>query len=237
MLAGVGLLILAGVLWLILGRAPDTVAGRGMIVPAQGFVEVGTELQGVITDVDVSPGDKVLEGSVVARIVTDEGGKKAVISPVSGVIASVLIRAGAFTKRGTPLATIEPDGSEPVVTAFVPAGPGKRVEPGMLVRVSLASVPRSQYGTLRGSVVAVSPVPVPLERVLLIVGENLNVAEFFLAQGPVLEVAVGLERDPTTPSGYEWSIGRGPASAPSLGTMADVWVVVSDESPAEQILR
>ncbi|MBM3146414.1 MAG: HlyD family efflux transporter periplasmic adaptor subunit [Actinobacteria bacterium] len=236
MLAGIGLLIVAGVLWLVLGRAPDTVAGRGMIVPAQGFIEVGTALRGVITEVAVAPGDQVLEGSVVARIVTDEGEKETVVSPTDGAVASVLIRAGTVTERGTPLLTIQPEGSELIVTAFVPAGPGKRVEPGMRVRVSLASAPRSQYGTLLGSVVSVSPVPVPLERVLLVVGENQTVADFFLAEGPVLEVAVGLEPDPGTPSGYEWSVGEGPPTPPSIGTLADVWVVVADKTPAGQIL-
>lgn len=236
MLAGLGLLILAGVLWLVLGRAPDTVAGRGMVVPSQGFIEVGAELQGVITGVAVSPGQEVAKGSVIAHIDTDSDGRKTVVSPVAGVVATVLVRAGVVTDRGTPLATVEPAASEKVVTAYVAAGPGKRIEPGMKVLVSLESVPRSQYGTIQGNVLAVSPVPVPLERVLLIVGENLNVAEFFLAEGPVLEVVVGLVADASTPSGYLWSIGQGPERPPSNGTLADVWVVVTERSPAEQIL-
>ena len=120
MLVGLGLLVLAGIAWAVFGSAPDAVAGRGMVVPAQGFVEVGTELQGTVVAVDVSPGDEVQAGSMVARIRTDDGVTVTVISPVDGRIATVLIRAGGVTDRGTALLTVEPSGSEIVVVAFVP---------------------------------------------------------------------------------------------------------------------
>jgi HlyD family secretion protein len=194
-------------------------------------------LQGTVTDVDVSPGDTVAAGVVVARLRTIAGESVTVLSPAAGTVATVLVRAGGVTDRGTALMTIEPSGSKVVVVAFVPAGPGKRIATGMQARVSLASAPRSQFGTLVGRVEAVSPVPVSPERVTLIVGGNLSLAEYFLTGGPILEVTVALERDPTTPSGYRWTTGEGPPTAISFGTLAEVAVIVSEAAPLQRILK
>jgi multidrug efflux pump subunit AcrA (membrane-fusion protein) len=236
-LLGLGLLVLAGIAWAVFGQTPDLVTGRGMVVPAQGFTEIGTELLGTVRDVEVTPGERVSRGSVVATIQTDEDGTLLVTSPVDGIVATVLVRAGGITDRGTALATVEPSGSEAVVVAFVPAGPGKRILPGMDVRVSPDSVPRSQYGTILGRVKAVSPVPVPPERVILAVGGNASLADYFLTEGPILEVTVALERDAATPSGYKWSTGDGPPGPVTLGTLAEVQVVLSEDAPISRILR
>lgn len=236
-LVGLTLLVLAGVAWAVFGKTPDLVTGRGMVVPSQGFMEVGTEIQGTVKRVDVTPGVQVKRGSRIATIRTDDGGDVIVTSPVEGIVATVLVRAGGVTDRGTALATIEPADSEAVVVGFLAAGPGKRVAPGMEARVAPASVPRSQYGTMKGTVTAVSPVPVPPERVILVVGGNASLVTYFLTEGPILEVTVRLEDDPSTQSGYAWTTGDGPPGQVTLGTLATVEVVLSEAAPISHILR
>ena len=236
-LAGLGLLVVAAIVWAVFGSAPDVVTGRGMVVPAQGFMEVGTEIQGTVTSVDVAPGDVVAAGAVVARIRTDEGADLTVVSPTAGRVATVLVRAGGVTDRGTALITVEPDASDLQVVGFVAAGPGKRIVPGMAAHVGLGSVPPSQYGMIEGTVEAVSPVPVSPERVILLVGGNASLADYFTSQGPILEVTVSLIPDPSTPSGYAWTTGTGPSSEVTPGTLADVSVVISDAAPIDRILR
>lgn len=236
-LVGLALLVLAGVAWAVFGKTPDVVAGRGMVVPSQGFMEVGTEIQGTVRSVDVTPGVTVERGTRVATILTDSGDDVTVSSPVDGTVASVLVRSGGITDRGTALVTIEPAGSRAVVVGFVAAGPGKRVQPGMEARVSPASVPRSQYGTMKGHVTAVSPVPVPPERVILVVGGNASLVEYFLTEGPILEVTVRLQEDASTPSGYVWTSGEGPPQPVTLGTLAVVEVVLSEAAPISRILK
>jgi len=236
-LAGLGVLVVAAIVWAVFGSAPDVVTGRGMVVPAQGFVEVGTELQGTVIAVDVAPGDTIASGMVVARLRTDAGEDVTVTSPTAGRVATVLVRAGGVTDRGTALITIEPDASDLVVVGFVAAGPGKRVVPGMMAHVGLSSVPRSQYGMIEGRVEAVSPVPVSPERVILLVGGNASLVDYFIDQGPILEVTIALKSDESTPSGYAWTTGQGPPSEVTPGTLADVSVVISDAAPIERILR
>ncbi len=237
MLFGIILLVLTGVAWAVWGDTPDAVTGPGMVVPEQGFMEVGAALQGTVTSVEVSPGQIVAAGAVVAHLRSLKDEPITVTSPVAGTVATVLVRAGGVTDRGTPLLTVEPSGSPAVVVAYVPAGPGKRIRPGMAARVSLSSAPRSQFGTLEGRVKAVSPVPVSPERVTLIVGGNISLADYFLTGGPILEVTVALTPDPTTPSGYRWTTGEGPPTAVTPGTLAEVAVVVSEAAPVQQFVK
>ena len=236
-LVGLALLVLSGFVWSVLGSAPDIVSGRGMVVPADGFVEVGAALEGTVSEVAVQPGDAVTAGMIVAKMRTDAGEDVVLSSPVDGRVATVLVRAGSVTNRGTALLTIEAADAGLEVVGYVSAGPGKRVVPGMRVHVGLGSVPRAQYGMLEGTVTAVSPVPVSPERVVLVVGGNATLAEYFLSQGPVLEITVALQADFSTATGYAWTTGLGPDGDVSPGTLAEVSVVVLEASPLEWILR
>ena len=237
MLVGLALLVAASLVWVFLGTMPDEVGGAGLIIPQGGFVEVGVDVVGSIIDVQVNPGDEVAAGSVVARIRDEDGNIVSVTAPVDGKVATVLVRAGGVTDRGATLMELIPKDSTLVAVAFVPAGPGKRVQQGMPVRVSLESFPRSQFGMLEGIVLAVSPVPVSPERVTLMVGDNQTLADYFTAQGPILEVTVSLSIDAATASGYRWTTGKGPQASISPGTLADVAVVVSSDTVIRSIVK
>ena len=66
------------------------------------------------------------------------------------------------------------------------------------------------------------------ERVAFIVGGNTSLVDYFLGSGPALEATVELQQDPSTPSGYAWSIGQGPDVEIQAGTLSEVTVVVRD---------
>ena len=236
-LLGLALLVAAGVAWAVFGQTPEMVAGPGIVVPERGFVEVGVALRGTVDQVFASPGDTIAAGSAIARIESETGESIVVTAPVSGMIATVLIREGGITDRGTALVTMEPKSSKPVVVAFVPAGPGKRVEPGMAAQVSLAAAPRSQYGSIVGKVLSVSPVPVSPERITMVVGGNPSLADYFMTSGPILEVTTALEPDPATPSGYKWTTGEGPRIAVTPGSLTQVAVIVEEAAPVQRILK
>jgi HlyD family secretion protein len=73
-----------------------------------------------------------------------------------------------------------------------------------------------------------SPTPVSADRISYIVGGNTSLVDYFLASGPVLEVTVELEQDPSTPSGYSWSIGQGPDVEIDAGSLSEVTVLLRD---------
>ncbi len=87
----------------------------------------------------------------------------------------------------SPLVTLEPTADPTVAIGFLPAGAGKRIQPGMAALVAPDSVPRSQYGMVHGVVTAVAPLPATPARVVVLVGGNETLADYYLALGPVLE--------------------------------------------------
>lgn len=236
LLVGLALLLGGGLLWAVFGRAPEVVTGRGMVVPATGFVDVGPEIVGTVMRVDVAPGDTVAAGAPIAAVLTADGTTVTVTTPADGQVTSVLTRPGGTTTPGVALVTLEPAEVPLSVVGFLPAGSAKRVQVGMPAQVALDSVPRSEYGMLVGTVASVSPLPATSARVATLVGGDPALAEYYLADGPVLEVRVALTPDAASTSGYAWTVGEGPPIEVSAGTLADVAVVVEEATPLSRVL-
>lgn len=227
-LLGICLLVLAAVVWALFGRAPQTVAGKGILLPSGGYTELGTEIVGAVDSVNVSPGFVVRADTTVATVTEDASGDRhAIKTPVDGVIVDVSARPGRRTLSGEPLALLDPLESDLVVTAFLPAGPAATVTPGMPALVSPSGSPPAQYGYVEGTVASVSPAPVALTRVLTLVGNNEQLGEYFVAGEPVTEVTITMTPG-DTPSGVTWTIGTGPDDPLDGGTLSAVRVVTHD---------
>lgn len=230
-------LIFAGVFaWLIFGQLPQEVRGDAVIVPSRGFIDVGRGEQGVLGELLVDPGDLVKSGQVVARLETEQGGID-VKAPVAGTIASILERVGGTSAPGQPILTMSSTEEDEVAVSFVPAGAGNNVKPGMRALVALATYPQAQYGTITGTVLEVSTLPVTTDRLDVLMGGNDALVRYFTAQGPMLEVTVQLDRNPASPNGYNWTIGTGPSDAIPVGSLGEVEVIIAEGSPLARFLR
>lgn len=235
MLTAVALLVVAGVLWAVLGRAPETVSGSGMIVPAQGFVDIGTSVSGSVTEVLVRPGQDVSMGQPLATLVTNDGAVERILATVPGTVATIIARQGGTTEPGTPLLTMDPYIGGEVAIGFLPAEQGGEVRVGMPALVAVSAFPQSQHGYITGTVKAVALLPVTPDRIQLLVGGNGELPGYFTSSGPVVEVTVDLDEDADTVSGYAWTTGDGPSGAVLTGELAKVSVVLSDGRPIERI--
>ena len=235
-LAAVALLVLAGLLWAIFGSAPETVSGSGMIVPASGFADEGTSVIGSVTQILVHPGDRVEQGQPVATVEAKDGTTEQIRASVDGIVASVEARQGGTTQPGTPLLIIDPTTTD-IAIGFLPAVQGGNVRVGMPALVAVSSFPEAQYGYISGTVKDVGRLPATIERIQLLVGGNDQLPGLVTADGPVIEIAVALETDAETPSGYVWTIGQGPDAEVPTGKLVSVSVVLSDQSPLEQMTK
>lgn len=235
-LLGIAVIFLGGFVWLVFGQAPQTVRAEGIIVPDRGFIEVGRYIDGTVTQLPVSPGDTVRQGQLVAQLSVGTG-LVDLTAPADGTIATILERIGGPTVPGEPVLTMSAATDAEVAVAFVPAQTGHVVKPGMEALVGIATYPESQFGTLRGTVVSVSTLPATDERINLLVGGNQALVRHFAQTGPVLEVRVRLEPDPSAASGYRWTFGRGPDEHLQAGTLATVSIVTAHRSPLSRVLR
>lgn len=225
------LLVAAVFAWATFGRAPQTVTGFGYVVPDGGFTEVGTTVSGLVESVNVEPGQRVRTGEELVRVVSegDESFSESVVSPAEGVVVEVVALPGRITDPGDPMVYLQPDGAPLVVKGFIAATSSETITVGMPASVSPADAPRkAQYGVILGRVSAISPTPVTAQRISFIVGGNASLVDYFLSEGPVIEVTIEMRQDPSTPSGYAWSIGQGPDIEVRAGTLSEATVMVRD---------
>lgn len=236
---GIALLFAGVVGWITFGQLPQEVRGNAVILPTQGFIDIGRDEVGAVSEILVAPGDAVTQGQVVARVETASGSAD-VTAPAAGTIASILERIGGTTSPGLPLMTMSATqglATDEVATAFVSAPAASSIDIGMPARVALLSYPQAQYGTITGTVAAVSTLPVTQERLDVLMGGNSALVAYFSGQGPVAEVTIALDADPDSATGYNWTIGTGPDREIAVGDLGEVSVITAEGSPLSRILR
>jgi HlyD family secretion protein len=122
-----------------------------------------------------------------------------------------------------------------VAVLFVPASAGKRVRAGMPVRVSPSTVKREEYGSMLGTVTAAAAFPATQRGMTKLLGNDALVTKLMEA-GPLIQVDVALQQDPSTPTGYRWSSSRGPTLEISSGTLATGDVIVKEDRPISLVI-
>ena len=109
---------------------------------------------------------------------------------------------------------------------FVPAGEGKKIQPGMPVELSPSTAKRDEFGFLMGRVRSVAELPSTPEGMMRTL-QNKQMVQTLSNNAAPIEVVVDLERDSSTPSGYRWSSSRGPPIKINNGTLGEADVEVS----------
>jgi HlyD family secretion protein len=136
---------------------------------------------------------------------------------------------------GKPILSIETAGSGLELLLYVPPEFGKKVAPGMEVRIEPATVKKEEYGTLLGKVVAVSDFPMTAEGMASVL-QNPQLVTRFMEQGPPYAVRVALTPNSESASGYRWSGGPGPSVKLSSGTTVRATVTTDRRAPISLLL-
>jgi HlyD family secretion protein len=233
-LAGVGVLMLAAVVWAVVARVPTTVKGPGYLLHQGGIRTAAAPTAGVVVDLLHQVGDNVAAGELLGRVRGADGRLVAVRSPSSGKLIEVSVGLGDFLEAGRPLALVDPAGQPAVVYAYLPESDAKKADVGDRVEISTSIAPPSQYGFVLGRVEAIGQYPATQERLTSIVRLKSVLAKIDRL-GPVFELLVRLDRDPRTPSKLVWSIGHGPPYGLSVGTPASISVVTGERAPIDYV--
>jgi HlyD family secretion protein len=161
-----------------------------------------------------------------------------VLAKATGRVIEVKVTDGDAVTRGHAIATLEVspgDAADFVAAVYLPARDGKRVKPGMPIKLSPSVVKPEEDGYLEGVVDSVSPFPVSEQSMLRTV-HNRNIVQMLLKDGPVYEAQVRVIADPGAPSGLRWSNGHGPAMRIASGTPVQGLVTVKIRHPIELII-
>lgn len=162
-------------------------------------------------------------------------GSTIIRSPYAGRVLEIASNTGDVVSPGRQVLTVEDEGRPLEAVIYVPALDGKRIRPGMEVRISPSTVKAEEYGFMLAKVRRVSDFPVSpegLSRVL----RNDSLVEVLSGQGAPVEVQITLEADPTMASGFRWSSSKGPPAPVFSGTLANATVVVERRRPISLVI-
>lgn len=156
-----------------------------------------------------------------------------ILAPETGKVLEVMAAEGDHVGQSQPIFSLEPQGGgrgliEAVI--YVSMKDGKQVKPGMAVQIAPASVKREEYGFLMGNVLSVSPFPATAQGMQAVLG-NSQLVQALLAGGAPIVIRAELLQNPSTPSGYRWSGGKGPEIILTSGTLCDTSIVVREQPP------
>ena len=157
----------------------------------------------------------------------------AIKSTQEGVVLEILAEIGGRVFAGNALVRLEYGAGKLqsyIVYAYIPTAFGKRIQPDMPVEVELSNVRVEEYGAIMGKVVQISPYPVSRDNIGKII-QNEGLADYLMGNNKaVVQIIIEPELDPTTPSGYKWTSGKGPAIKLSIGTVCLVKGLAGRES-------
>lgn len=158
-----------------------------------------------------------------------------VLAPATGRLVEMKVFEGAVIQTGSPIASIATEGSALQAVLYVPTKDGKRILPGMTVRVSPSSVKKEEHGNIVGTIIQVSEFPVSKPGMLSVLQNERLVTEYS-DEGAPYEVRADLQSDPNTASGFRWTSGTGADVAITSGTTVEAEVTVAEKPPASLII-
>jgi HlyD family secretion protein len=164
---------------------------------------------------------------------------RSVTSPYRGRVLELKVDAGALLNPGSPILNLDPDGAAtPIeVLAYVAAGEGKLIRPGMKVQISPSTAKKEEFGFLLGEVSFVADFPATNRGMMRLLDNEALVASFVAAAGGApLMIKIALVPDPKTPTGFAWSSGQGPPQRLTTGTPCAAMVTTKERAPITLML-
>lgn len=156
-------------------------------------------------------------------------------SPYNGEVVEVLTDAGVVVGPGTPLFKLknQHDGKLTNLKGvlYIPSQDGKKIKKGMEAFVVPSTVQPQEFGFIKGKVTYISDFPITQQGMMTSV-KNDQLVKGLLASGPLFEVHVEFEKDPSSYSGFRWTSAKGPDVSIKEGTSCTGKITIKQENPA-----
>jgi hypothetical protein len=229
---GLALLVAAFIVWGCVAQQVVTTKAQVELLPTSGLYPVAALAAGVVQEISVSQGATVHQGDKVGVIGVPGAQPVTLTAPVDGTIVSVDAANGQVIAAGATFMQMARTGDPSVAVGLLsPAEVGTAVR-GQKVTIALPSINPTRYGRLTGTIDYIGDAPISQGRVIALFG-NTPVASSILQGGPAYEVRITLGTD-STPSGYHWTVGKGPDQRLPMLTSGLAFIEVSRRSLASR---
>ncbi|MCE5333480.1 MAG: NHLP bacteriocin system secretion protein [Desulfobacteraceae bacterium] len=158
-------------------------------------------------------------------------------SELNGHILELSASVGKLVVKGGQLGIIDTRRADDTVeaVAYFKLAEGKKIKPGMTIRLTPATVQRERFGSILAKVQTVSSYPVTTERVAKVTG-NPEVASYLTRDERQIEVYAHLLKDEGSFSGFRWNLSTGPETQVTAGTLASAIVDIEERAPISFVI-
>ena len=155
-----------------------------------------------------------------------------IISEHTGKILELTMREGQIVQAGSRIGSIETtsDEDELLGLAYLRVGDGKKVKPGMDIRISPSTVERERHGSIEAVVAEVTPFPVTSDAVATVIGSR-EIARELMQNTTKIQITSTLKMDEKSVSGFKWTSGTGPPDTITAGTTAAIRATIEYRRP------
>ena len=225
--AASGMLLIAFIVWGILGSVSDKAYYSGVVFPVQGIADIKLPNGGVVRSMLVHNGDSVHEGQTVA-MVSIGNSHSFLSSTVTGLVISTKADNEQF-EAFDPIVSVvtgEANSERPGTTQLIAYANNevqRDLQVGMEAQVWPADEKRDEIGYVRGRIIQVVRYPVDADDVRQRLKSDV-LAQRLLGEGQkvVYEVIIDLQRNPSDPTSYDWSFGQPDDVSMGIGTYCSV---------------
>lgn len=152
-----------------------------------------------------------------------------------GMVFSVMVSEGDTISADQVLVRLEETEQELQALIYVPSRPGQKVRLDDVAEVSPSNIGQANFGSIKARVTTKSDYP-STRAGLVNDLRNETLADEYLASGAPLRMEITLATDPSDPSGYQWTNGKGPAMRLNSGTPCEVTLIVDQKRPIDYVV-
>lgn len=235
-LIGVTLIIVATVIWSIVGRIPVTITTNGIIASPVNTNAVYTENAGIVDSVYASVGDEIHPEDEIALVKVNDGSTYTIKSDQAGTVSGIDVSAGDTVGQGTSILHVSPKAaSRQVVVCYVNIGDVKKISRDMPAYVYLNSADNQRYGHMEARVINIDEYAISNKGMNHVLGEDNNLSSFFTSSGAVAAVTCELCLSEESVSGYFWSNEKGKELNVTNGSLVSVKVITEEIPPITKL--
>ena len=223
----IALLILAFIVWGVLGSVSDKAYYSGVVFPMQGTTDITLPNRGIVRSMLVHNGDSVHINQPIAMVSIGES-HSYLTSSVNGLVISSKVDNEPFDVFD-PIVSVINDNADKQkslrtkLIAYADDEAQRRLRIGMEAQVWPADEKRDEIGYVRGRITQVVRYPANADEVRQTLKSDV-MTQRLLGDGQkvLYEVTIELQRNPHDPSCYDWSFGQPEGELMDIGTYCSV---------------
>jgi hypothetical protein len=222
----IGLLLVAFIVWGVLGAVSDKAYYSGVVFPVQGTTDVTLPNKGIVRSMLVQNGDSVHQGQTIAMVTVGES-YSFLTSTVNGLVISAKTDNEPF-EAFEPIVSVVDDNTasatqQTQLIAYADNDAQRQLRIGMEAQVWPANEKRDEIGYVRGRISQVVRYPAKVSKVRQTLKSDI-LAQRLTDEGQdlVYEVRIDLLRSSDDATQYDWSFGQPDDVSMGIGTYCSV---------------